>query len=224
VTGHPVARTRPQSPGWRCRALAACALVLSLAAGQHAQTGPGAAEVLLDRAVEDFARGRVVESADRFDALARLVPDEAPYLWQRGIAQYYAGRFDACRAQFEAHRLVNPDDVENAAWHFACVARAESADRARAALLPVGLDPRAPMPAIYNLFRGTLTPDAVLAAAGPSASGQFYAHLYLGLFFEAVGNAAQSREHMGIAASERYAAAGGYMHMVARVHVGLRQP
>ena len=66
--------------------------------------------------------------------MAKAVPDEAPYLWQRGIALYYAGRYDDCRRQFESHRSVNPDDVENAAWHFLCVARAESPAKARAAL------------------------------------------------------------------------------------------
>jgi hypothetical protein len=40
---------------------------------------------------------------------------------------------------FYAGRTVNPNDVENAAWHFLCVARAESPEKARAALLPVTL-------------------------------------------------------------------------------------
>ena len=93
-----------------------------------------------------------------FDDLARLAPDEAPYLWQRGIAQYYAGRFRECRAQFESHRTVNPDDVENAAWHFLCVARGESVAAARAALLPVGPDARVPMREIYQMFRGVIDP------------------------------------------------------------------
>ena len=95
---------------------------------------------LLDRAVTDFEGGRIAESAAGFDALIQLRPDVAPQLWQRGITLYYAGRFADCRAQFESHRTVNPNDVENAAWHFLCVARAESVVKARAALLPVGPD------------------------------------------------------------------------------------
>lgn len=53
---------------------------------------------------------------------------------------------------------MNPNDVENAAWHFLCVARAESPEQARAALLPVGSDRRVPMRQIYEMFRGTLSP------------------------------------------------------------------
>jgi len=178
---------------------------------------------LLDRAVTDFERGRIAESAAGFDALIKLRPDVAPQLWQRGITLYYAGRFADCRAQFESHRTVNPNDVENAAWHFLCVARAESAAKARAALLPVGPDARVPMRQVYDLFRGVLTPEAVLKAAGSQASGQFYAELYLGLYFEALGDDSRALEHITAAAADRFAAAGGYMHTVAKVHLGLLQ-
>ena len=126
---------------------------------------------LLDRAVADFERGRISESAAGFDALIKVRPDVAPELWQRGITLYYAGRFADCRAQFESHRTVNPNDVENAAWHFLCVARAESPAKAKAALLPVGPDARVPMRQVYDLFRGVLTPEAVLKAAGSQPSG-----------------------------------------------------
>ena len=82
--------------------------------------------MIFNRAVEDFERGRFAESAAGFDRLVKIAPESAPQLWQRGIALYYAGLFKDCRAQFELHRTVNPDDVENAFWHFLCVARAES--------------------------------------------------------------------------------------------------
>jgi len=51
----------------------------------------------------------------------------------------------------------------------------------------------------------------------------FYARLYLGLYFEAVGNKARALEHITEAAADRYAQAGGYMHAVARVHLGILQ-
>ena len=174
---------------------------------------------ILTRAVDDFDNGRFSASATAFDSLAKAVPDQAPYLWQRGIALYYAGRFDDCRRQFESHRAVNPNDVENAAWHFLCVARAESPAKARAALLPVGPDARVPMLEVYQMFRGTRTPEQVLSAAGTAADGQFFGHLYLGLYFEAMGMKDRALEHITIAAADRFARAGGYMHMVARVHL-----
>ena len=68
------------------------AVLLGVAgAAAAAQTIPQNTRTLLDRAVASFAAGRVAQSAAEFDELARLVPDQAPYLWQRGIAQYYAG-------------------------------------------------------------------------------------------------------------------------------------
>jgi lipoprotein NlpI len=173
------------------------------------------------RATADFERGRVAEAAAGFDQVARRIPAEAPHLWQRGIALYYAGRYADCRAQFESHRNVNPNDVENAAWHFLCVARVDSAAKAREALLPVGPDPRVPMVEIYRMFRGDLTPEQVLAAGGTGLEGQFYAHLYVGLYYQAVGDGKGAREHITRAAHDRYASAGGYMHRVARVHLGL---
>lgn len=176
-------------------------------------------QTLLNRAVEEFEQGRFAQSAGTFDELAKAVPDQAPELWQRGIALYYAGRYSDCRRQFESHRTVNPADVENAAWHFLCVAREQTADKARGALLPVGPDGRVPMREVYQMFRGELTAADVLNAAGSRPSAQFYAHLYIGLYSEALGRKALALTHIKEAASDRYASAGGYMHMVARVHL-----
>ena len=180
-------------------------------------------QAMLDRAVAHFEAGRIAESAAEFDRLVQADPASMPYLWQRGIVLYYAGRYADCRQQFERHRTVNPNDVENAAWHFLCVARAESPAKARAALLPVGPDARVTMRQVYEMFRGAATPEEVLRSAGAQASAQFYAQLYLGLYFEALGDSRRALEHLKAAAADRYASAGGYMHMVARVHLGLLQ-
>jgi lipoprotein NlpI len=200
--GGPLARRRP-------------ALIALLAL---ACSGPSQAQ-LYEQAVADFAAGRLEAAADRFDRLAAAIPEQAAQLWQRGIALYYVGRYDDCRAQFELHRTVNPNDVENAAWHFLCVARADSPEAARAALLAVGPDPRRPMSEVYAMFRGELAPGEVLAAAGNAAGAQFFAHLYVGLYAEALGDDDAARAGISAAASERYAPVGGYMHMVARVHL-----
>jgi lipoprotein NlpI len=173
----------------------------------------------MERAVDEFERGRFAASASTFDEVAKLVPDRAPHLWQRGIALYYAGRYTDCRRQFESHRSVNPDDVENAAWHFLCVSREQAPDKARAALLPVGPDPRPPMHEIYQMFRGEMSADAVMKAVGSDPSGEFYAHLYIGLYSEALGRKDLALKHIKEAASDRYARVGGYMHMVAGVHL-----
>jgi lipoprotein NlpI len=176
---------------------------------------------IFEQAMADFHDGRIAESVKGFDEVARLAPKQAPQLWQRGIALYYARRFEDCRAQFESHRTVNPSDVENAAWHFLCVARQESPEKAKAALLPVGPDRRVPMTEIYRMFRGELTPQQVITAAGDDAEAQFYAHLYAGIYYEALGNKSAALDQFRTAAEDRYAM-GGYMHSVARVHLRRR--
>ena len=197
------------------------AAMLALAIAAAARPAAQDPQEVFDRALADFQSGRLDASVAGFDAVARLAPVYAPQLWQRGIALYYVGRYEECRRQFESHRTVNPNDVENAAWHFLCVARAETPERAQAALLPVGPDRRALMREVYEMFQGTLDPNAVLAAAGSRASAQFYAHLYVGLYFEAIGRYDRAHEQITAAAAERYAAFGGYMHTVARVHLDL---
>jgi lipoprotein NlpI len=172
---------------------------------------------IMDTAVADFESGRIAQATAGFDRLAKMVPDYAPQLWQRGIALYYAGRYKDCRAQFESHRTVNPNDVENAVWHFLCVAREESPAKAKAALLPVGPDSRVPMSEVYQMFRGAVSPDQVMKAAGTEPGSLFYAYLYTGLYYEATGNRERAAQQIAAAAEDRFAV-GGYMHMVARVH------
>lgn len=178
---------------------------------------------IMDRAVADFAQARIAESVRGFDRVAQLAPQSAPHLWQRGIALYYAGRYQDCRAQFESHRTVNPNDVENATWHFLCVARAESPAGARKALLPVGPDARRPMREVLDLFAGKLTPAQVLRAAGDSPEALFYAHLYIALYAEATGDTKSALSEIRLAADPKFESAGGYMHIVARVHLRLRE-
>jgi lipoprotein NlpI len=182
-----------------------------------------AGRAVMDRAVADFSAARIDDSVRGFDRVVQLSPNLAPYLWQRGIALYYAGRYKDCRAQFESHRTVNPNDVENAAWHYLCVARDESPQRARAALLPVGPDARRPMREVLDMFAGKMTPADVLRAAGDSSEANFYAHLYIALYAEGLGKTAQALEEIRLAADPKYQSDGGYMHMVARVHLRLRE-
>jgi lipoprotein NlpI len=200
----------------------ACAIAAATVtpAAQRTSDTPRA---ILDRAIEDFLAGRLNESVTGFDRVVALAPQAAPELWQRGIALYYAGRYRDCRAQFESHRTVNPNDVENPAWHFMCVAKAESPANARAALLPVGPDQRSPMREIYEMFRGTMKPEAILAVGGNQPSARFFAELYVGLYYDALGDRARATEHLRNAADRKYAAAGGYMHRVAELHPLLRR-
>ena len=180
---------------------------------------------LFREAVQLFFDGKPVESARVFDELVETVPAAEPDLWQRGLALYYADRFADGQAQFELHQTVNPNDIENPAWHFACVARLEGIEAARAKLVPVGEDLRVPMKEILAVFSGHGDEEAVLRAAeqgeGEARRNQLcYAHLYLGLFHEAAGNADQAREHITQAAGPFRM--NHFMGKVAVLHATLR--
>jgi lipoprotein NlpI len=195
-------------------------LVMVLVLGAEGAEGRQSPQDIADQAERDFAAGRIEASVANYDRLAALVPDVAPVLWQRGIGLYYLGRYKECAAQFASHHKVNPTDLENAAWHFFCLARAESPERARAAMLAAGPDRRAARTAIYEMLRGDLAPDDLLAeAAETTPTSQFYVHLYVALYAEVMGEPAIAREHLALAASERYALIGGFMNTVARVHL-----
>ncbi len=170
--------------------------------------------------------GRFEEAIADFDAYIAAEPRAEPHHWQRGIAYYYAGRFLDGVRQFEIHKGVNPNDVENAVWHFLCKAKLAGVAAARKALLPVGPDDRVPMMRVYDLFGGRATPDQVQrdaeATSGQQAeSAMFYCHLYLGLYYESLGNRKASRHHMLIAAEKH--SSPYYMGDIARMHAALPQ-
>ena len=96
--------------------------------------------------------GRVKESVADFDKFLEARPDQRPQHWQRGIALYYAGQFEDGAKQFEIHKTVNANDVENAAWHFLCVARWKGVEAARAGLIPIEGDGRVPMMTVHKMF------------------------------------------------------------------------
>ena len=181
------------------------------------------------RGEEHFFAGRIKESLVEWDAQVKEDPSSLPGHWQRGLALYYAGRYTDGRAQFEAHQKVNSEDVENAAWHFLCVAKAESVDAARKTFIPITRDTRVPMKEIHALYAGKGKPEDVLVAAeageGIPANARnrrlCYAHLYLGLYHEALGEAAKAKAHLLKAAA--IAPAANYMGQVAVVHCRLRE-
>jgi lipoprotein NlpI len=188
---------------------------------------PKLAEAYDHRGSERFKLGQIKESVADFDAYLKLRPDEKDDHWRRGIALYYAGKFEEGRDQFKTGEKKFGDDVENAVWHYLCNARLVGTEKARAGLLKIGKDRRVPMTEVYALFAGKAKPDEVLKAARAGDPKEeelkprlFYAHLYLGLYYEAEGDKEKSREHITKAADD-YAI--GYMGEVARVHRDLRK-
>jgi lipoprotein NlpI len=174
-----------------------------------------------------FRLGRVADSIEDFDRAIVLRPDIAPHSWQRGISYYYAGEYEKGARQFEFHQTVNSNDVENAVWHFLCVARWKGLDEALRRFIPIRGDPRVPMMQVHALFAGNGRPEDVLSAAAAGDppprdlhERMFFAHLYLGLYFEGIGEPEKSLDHIRQSV-ERYPAPH-YMGDVARVHLKLR--
>jgi lipoprotein NlpI len=173
-----------------------------------------------------FRLGNFKESVADFDEFIKRVPSQAPHHWQRGISQYYAGMYAEGAKQFEDHRKVNANDVENAVFHYICLVKAKDKATALKEFMPIQGDSRVPMMQIHALYAGKGTVGEVMDAARAGNPGPeelknrlFYAHLYVGLWFEAEGNAQIAREHIFKAAGEY--GVEGYMGDVARAHAGV---
>ncbi len=173
-----------------------------------------------------FKAGHFTNSVADFDRYLQLVPSRSAELWQRGISCYYAGEFAKGQKQFELHQTVNPNDVENAVWHYLCVARQQGAEKAKGGLLPIEGDRRVPLMEIYNFFQGQGTEAQIFAAVkkgNPSTEEEntrlFYAHLYLALHAEAAGDKKKTIQHLQQAVIK--APVDNYMSDVARVHLQL---
>jgi lipoprotein NlpI len=216
----------------------------STRAGLHAQAGdhllaiadydallkldPTRAETYDSRGSQHFMLGHIQASIDDFDRSIKLNPRQEPWHWKRGIAYYYAERWDEGRRQFEGYQTVDDNDVENAVWRYLCMARGMGPRAARDAMLKIRRDTRVPMAEVHALYSGQARPEDVLAAAragspSPEALNTrlFYAHLYLGLYYEANGDASRAREHNTTAAEKHKI--GHYMWNVADVHARLRK-
>jgi lipoprotein NlpI len=185
---------------------------------------PNAIQVYQLRGTERLRIGDIEGAILDFDRYIELRPQQEPHHWQRGIAYYYSGRFEEGRKQFELHQTVNANDVENAVWHFLCLTASSGVEQARAALIPIENDARVPMMQVHSLFAGTNNPDDVIQAAeaGNPSAGElkqrlFYAHFYLGLFYQATGSKALAREYIGRAVKDF--AVDNYMVDIARIHL-----
>lgn len=174
----------------------------------------------------ELKSGMFREAIADFDKFLELRPKAAPDHWRRGIALYYAGRYEDGVKQFDLHRTVNPEDVENSAWHYLCNARANTPKKAREDLIPVTKDARVPMKQVLELFAGKLKPQDVIDAAEKEKlkgealkEARFYANLYVALYYESEGDAKKALEHLTTAV-EKYKISH-YMWDVANAHLRL---
>jgi lipoprotein NlpI len=173
-------------------------------------------------AADIYLRAGEYKAAVRlFDRYLESEQQALPELWQRGIALYFRRDYQAAAKQFEVHRTVNPNDVENAAWHFLCVAKAQSPAAAKANVLPAPGDPRVPMEEVLQLLKTgdkQAITDKIATLEEDSQqrkTAQFYGDFYLGLYADAMGETAEAKKSMNRAAKD---APRNYMGDVARVY------
>lgn len=186
------------------------------------------ADAYQERGESHFRLAKAKESVADFGEYLKMNPRRDPHHWMRGISYYYTKEFKKGYEQFERHQTVNTNDVENAVWHFLCLARAKGIAEAKKKLIPIVGDGRIPMMEVHALFAGKSTPEKVLAKAkadgvkGAQLERQlFYAHLYLGIWYEATGELKLRDKFIGLAAA--VADNHGYMGDVARVHAVLNK-
>jgi lipoprotein NlpI len=198
---------------------------LALEAAKVAAESP----MVLQRAAEIlFLSGHSQQSLPLFERVVELVPEDAAQNWQRGIALSSCGQFAEGAKQFETHHQVNPDDVENSAWYFLCIAKTQGIEAARQTVIPSRGDGRQPMMAVLEMLQQKILPEQVLEAAqantfaGPERKrAQFYAALYVGLYYDALGDEPQAIKYLKQSLSY---GDSGYMVEAARVYLADRFP
>lgn len=178
-----------------------------------------------DRRGDSYLKlGKFTEAIADFDKFLATNAKFEPEHWRRGIAYYYAGKHKEGVKQFETHKTVNPQDVENAVWHYLCNVKVVGKEKAAKELIDVTKDPRVPMAEIQKLYAGKLKPEDVTAAAEKTDAkteagkeARFYGHLYVALWYEAEGDGKKVIEHL-TPAVEKYEISH-YMWDVAKVHL-----
>lgn len=197
-------------------------------ASQAAELAPKSPRVLQGAAELLYLSGKSRASIPLFDRVVELAPSSAPQNWQRGIALCSSGDFVRGAEQFKTHHDVNPDDVENSAWYFLCIAKTEGVEAARKTVIPSRGDGRQPMMSILQMLKGELEPDEVLQAAEKNSSpgrgrqsALFYADLYVGLYHDSLGEPEPAKKYL-----ERSQSYGieGYMVRTAKVYLDDRFP
>jgi tetratricopeptide (TPR) repeat protein len=174
------------------------------------------------RGMVNFQLAKIDESIQDFDKAEQLDSRLKPYLWQRGLSYYYAERFAEGAQQFEIDLTVNAQDVEETVWRYLCIARLSGVKEARNSLLTVKNDPRRIMRSVYDFYAGNCTTDDVLnVGKSEGVKGNFYSHLYLGLYYEAENNLELAQEYI-VKAADDYKIED-YMWYLAQVHKNLRK-
>lgn len=176
-----------------------------------------------------FKLGEFAKAVAEYERMVELDPSIEKSHWRRGIAAFYAGRYDKAAHQFEIYNSFDNVDRENGIWRYFSQFKAYGKEKAREGLLKYEKDDREPFPDVYQLFEGKRTPEQILeklksAELGDEArkSRSFYAHLYIGLNLAVEGKTAEAIPHLRKSVENKWARGAGfgpdYMWHVGRLH------
>lgn len=151
-----------------------------------------------------FRLGRFEEAIQDYDKAAEGGnPHTNDSCWERGLAHYYAGNFQAGAEQFARYHRVGSLDIENGLWHFLCTAEEAGIETARERLLIYPRKLRPPFPDLLALYTGEGDTGAVFnaAEAGKLSNDErterrFYAHYYVAKFHELNNEMDRARKEM----------------------------
>jgi len=159
------------------------------------------------RAEVYFRLGRFEDSLkDYHKAVEHGWPHDDDSCWERGLAQYYVGEFKNGAEQFARYHRVGALDIENGIWRFLCIAEEHGIEKARETMFEYTRKLRNPFPALLEVFMGRGEPEAVFEEAKRGVTSdverttnQFYAHYYLGKYYEIVDQDKKALEQVQLA-------------------------
>lgn len=165
-----------------------------------------------DRAGVLFRLGRFEESIQDYDSAVQYAwPHDNDSCWERGLAQYYAGKFREGKEQFERYHEVGPLDIENGLWRLLCTAEDDGLETAREAMLDYPRKMRKPFPALLALYMDHGDADAVLKEAQDGVTAEeertanlFNAHYYIAKYYEIIDQHDRALIHIRIALEHRF--------------------
>lgn len=192
-------------------------------------TDPRAVDAYSRRGDARFFLGDFAGAVADFEEMVKLDPELDPSHWRLGIACYYAGKPAAAAAQFGKYHAFDQVDRENGIWRYLSQYKAQGKTAARKELLKYEKDDREPFPAVYKLFAGEISPQAILDGIANAKIDDaerekrlFYAELYIGLNAAAEGQPDVARQHLRAAVANPWGPRAGYgpawMWQVGRLH------
>jgi lipoprotein NlpI len=191
---------------------------------------------VLERSKDPSARGdahfklaEFAKAVAEYEKMVELDPSTEKSHWRRGIAYFYAGRYDKAAHQFEIYDTFDNVDRENGIWRYFSQYKAHGKEKAREGLLKYAKDDREPFGDVYQLFEGKKTPEQILSKIKAAELRDddremryFYAHLYIGLNFAVEGKSDDAKPHLKRAVDNTWGPKGGfgpnYMWHVGRLH------